>query len=468
MSINSAAESGFTHPDTFTTMSENKEKARKKIVVYVFAIYWLLIFEGALRKWVFPEFHQIIFFLRDPIALLAYYTAWRYKIFSKSLILTTGVVLSLAFLPLIFYQVVVVKMHPLTLVYGWRMYFYYLPLAFVIKDSFGQEDIFKLISQTLYVAIPLSGLVFYQYISPPSHFINAAYGAGKAFVVTGNIVRTTGTFTFTAGQTFFASSLMAFLVIAWIYRKRFAVIPFHWLIIATLASISTLLLSGSRTAFFMTGLIVIAAFIGLVFTNETKLKLTGLAMIVVLVLLTVVLFMGPFKKSLEALGTRFEQAERSEGSAFRRALAPLVIFTRHIATSPTLGYGVGYGTGGGSKLATGKATLVLAEDEWSRIIMEAGPALGLLYILYRAGFTVFLGLQCIASARTNNNLIPAVFFGFIGFYIFAGQITHTGTIQGYNWIFVGLIMAAAKKQNEQQEDTKAPSIPLFPNIVQIS
>ena len=43
-------------------------------------IYWLLIFEGALRKWVFPEYQQIIFFLRDPIVLLAYIIAFRNQI----------------------------------------------------------------------------------------------------------------------------------------------------------------------------------------------------------------------------------------------------------------------------------------------------------------------------------------------------------------------------------------------------
>lgn len=445
----------------------NQELARKKIVKYIFLIYWMLIFEGAFRKWFFPEYHQIIFFLRDPVVLLVYIIALRNNIFTRDGFLTAGVIISLAFIPLIFLQVVLIKMNVLTLIYGWRVYFYYLPLAFVIKDAFRPEDIYKFIRQTLYVAIPLSILVYIQFISPRTSFINAGYNEGMVFVVTGNIVRTTGTFTFTAGQTFFASSLMAMLAFVWLYRKQYTLMPLFWLIIATGASMTHLLLSGSRTAFFMTGLIIAATFFGLLFTNNVKMKFTGAALIVFLLLIGTVMFMGPFRESFDALGTRFEQAEQSEGSAIRRALAPLIIFTDHITTTPIIGHGVGLGTGGGSQLATGKASLVLAEDEWSRIIMEAGPGFGLMFILYRIIFTLSLVKQAIKSARRDNNLLPMMFLGFIGYYLFAGQITHIGTLMGYNWIFVGLIMAAAKKQVESKLPVFNKAEPLYPNIVRI-
>jgi hypothetical protein len=454
--------------DTIALMMSNKEIARKKVVRYVFLIYWMLIFEGAFRKWFFPEYHQIIFFLRDPVVLLVYITAWRNNIFQRDGFLTAGIVISLAFIPVIFLQVVIVKMNMLTLIYGWRVYFYYLPLAFVIKDAFHLDDIHKLIRQTLYVAIPLSVLVYIQFISPRASFINSGYGDGKAFVVTGNIVRTTGTFTFTAGQTLFASSLMAMLAYVWFYRKQYVILPMLWLIIATCASMTHLLLSGSRTAFFMTGLIVAATFCGLMFTNSVKMKITGTGLMAFLLLFGTILFLGPFRESFEALGTRFQQAEQSEGSAFMRAIAPLIIFTRHITTTPILGYGIGFGTGGGSQLATGKASLVLAEDEWSRVIMEGGPGFGLLFIGYRIVFTLSLLRQAITSARLDNNLLPMMFFGFIGFYIFAGQITHIGTLMGYNWIFVGLIMAAAKKQADLKLSGLSTTEPLYPNIMKIS
>lgn len=441
----------------------NRERARKKIVRYVFIIYWVLIFEGAFRKWFFPEYSQLIFFLRDPIVLLVYIIALRNNLFAKDRYLFIGILIAAIFVPLIFLQVVAVKMNVLTLIYGWRVYFYYIPLAFVVKETFHLEDIHKFFRQTLYVAMPLSILVYIQFISPPYSFINAGYMKGLIFVVSGTIVRTTGTFTFTAGQTFFASSLMAILAYAWLYRTQHNFMPKLWLLVATFASMTHLLLSGSRTAFFMTGLIVLAAFFGLLFTNNAKMKFTGTAILVSLIIIGAVLFLGPFRDSFDALGSRFEHAENVEGSAIRRAFAPLIIFVSHLTSTPIIGYGVGFGTGGGSQLATGKASLVLAEDEWSRIIMEAGPAFGLLFIFFRIAFTISLFIQSVKSARNDNNVLPIILLGYIGFYLLAGQVTHIGTILGYTWIFVGLTMASTKigRAITTEKINKAP----YSNIV---
>lgn len=440
--------------------SSRSEKARKKIVRLVFIVYWLLIFEGALRKWAFPQYHEIIFFARDPFVLVIYFLAWRYRIVQRDKLLTVGLVISVIFIPLILAQIIVININPLTLIYGWRMYFFYLPLVFVIKDAFDVNDITKLIRQTLYVSIPLSILVYIQYISPPGSYINAGYSTGHIFVVANNIVRTTGTFTFTAGQTMFAGSLVAMLLIAWLQRKQNNVISILGLLLATGAGMTTLLLSGSRTAFFMAGLVVLATLFGLFLTRSMKKKFHGIALLVFLVIVGAMLFLGPYKKSFDALGTRFQQAEASEGSPFRRAFLPLILFTQRLTTTPVLGYGLGYGTSGGSKLATGKTQILLPEDELSRVAMEVGPAFGLLYIGYRVYFTFVLLARCMRSARQYNDLVPMIFLGFIGFYMLAGNITQTGTVHGYNWIFLGLLMSAAqkKKQPEQSRNRTELSI----------
>ena len=433
-----------------TRVGEKFEKSRRKIVSYIFVVYWLLIFEGALRKWAFPQFHEIIFFARDPIVLLIYIVAWRDHLVKWDSLLTTGMVISIIFIILMLIQFITIDINPLTLVYGWRMYFFYLPLAFVIKYTFNHEDINKLIRRTLYVGAPLSLLVYFQYISPPYSFINAGYSTSGVFIVADNIVRTTGTFTFTAGQTMFSASLIAMLVVAWLYRKRSPLLSMPWLVMASGAAIVTLLLTGSRTAFFMVGLIFMATFFGLLFTRSAKIKFTGTMLLVFLLVVGTVLFLGPFKKSFDALGTRFEQAENQEGSAIRRAFAPLIIFTQHVANAPLLGYGLGIGTSGGSLLSTGKMKSVLPEDEWSRITLEVGPLFAFIYLGYRIFFSLKIFGDCIRNAR-NNNLLPMIFLGFIGFYILAGQITHNGTIQGYNWIFIGLTMAVARKQAQTPE-----------------
>ena len=203
----------------------------------------------------------------------------------------------------------------------------------------------------------------------------------------------------------------------------------------------------------MAGLVVLGTFFGLQLTKGASQKVTGTLLLIFLICVSTLLFIGPFKDSLDALGTRFNQADRQEGGVVHRAFYPLFAFTERVVTTSPLGVGVGFGTSGGSRLATGKSRIVLPEDEWSRVVMEAGPVFGLLYICYRILFTLAIFKDCIRSAR-RNNLLPMIFLGFIGFYMLAGNITQTGTVHGFNWIFVGLTLAAMKIQVQNTSNLK--------------
>ena len=173
-------------------------------------------------------------------------------------------------------------------------------------------------------------------------------------------------------------------------------------------------------------------------------KFTGTALLAFLLVTGTVLFLGPFKRSFEAINTRFEEAQSIEGSPIRRAFAPLIIFTQYVAAAPLLGHGLGIGTSGGAFLATGKMRMsTWPEDEWSRVTLEVGPFFALMFLGYRIFLSLIIFRDCVRSAR-NNNLLPMIFLSFIGFYVLAGAITHNGSVLAYNWIFVGLAMAAAR------------------------
>ena len=106
--------------------------------------------------------------------------------------------------------------------YGWRNYFYYIPLAFVIGANFHQDDLYRLIRQTLFVAIPIVLLVWLQVLSSADAVINAGiiegglYNAGVAR----GFVRTYGTFTSSSGQTLFVCSLIAMVLANWMLPER--------------------------------------------------------------------------------------------------------------------------------------------------------------------------------------------------------------------------------------------------------
>ncbi len=58
-------------------------------------VYLLLIFEGAIRKWMFPSLAQVLFFVRDPFVLTAYVLALPARVLSEieQRVMVTGLAL---------------------------------------------------------------------------------------------------------------------------------------------------------------------------------------------------------------------------------------------------------------------------------------------------------------------------------------------------------------------------------------
>jgi len=72
-------------------MMTARERGRRKLVALIMLVYVLLIFEGSIRKWMFPTLAQVLFFIRDPFVLIAYFLAFRHGFFPKrNVMMMTG------------------------------------------------------------------------------------------------------------------------------------------------------------------------------------------------------------------------------------------------------------------------------------------------------------------------------------------------------------------------------------------
>src|SRR5437762_6334593 len=60
--------------------SATLQNIRRLIYLYLF----LLIIEGALRKWIVPQFSNPLLLVRDPVVLAIYFLAWRAHIFPRN------------------------------------------------------------------------------------------------------------------------------------------------------------------------------------------------------------------------------------------------------------------------------------------------------------------------------------------------------------------------------------------------
>jgi hypothetical protein len=437
-------------------------------------IYWLLIFEGALRKWAFPQAQQYLFFIRDPFVLLVYFYALRDQLARHvSALLVWGGILSVVGVALVFSDLLSGSVSALVLAYGWRNYFLYLPLVFVIGKYLSSDDLNRLVKQTLLVAVPVSLVVVLQFLSPATAGINAGFIEGGLYQpgVVGGIVRTYGTFTSSAGQTPFVASLVALLLTAWILPKSGRPLRGAALVVATGAVVTCLALSGSRGAFIMASLVLASALVSSVLMTDAAMKSRAILIPIVITTVSTLLFTTIFSDAWQALATRSVRAYDAESAVYSfgtvgRAFAGFTDFVPILPTTPVFGYGLGtFGNAFGLQYTSLLQSSLTAESDWARNVLELGPVLGLLYIGLRVALVISLTRGAVMATRRSSNPMPLLLLGFGGILILEGQITGQGTVHGFGWLYAGFCMAAnrvhaypAKLQTEELV-TQNPLLP---------
>ncbi len=467
----------------FTQLADQRwESRRKRITHLIFAIYWLLIFEGVLRKWVAPHFARELFFIRDPLVAWVYYLALSERMqLQRSIFLIMGLVFGVICVPLVFLQFASSPyVHSWVLsVYGWRNYFFYFPLAFVIAKHFKAKEFEVLMRWTLILAIPIAVVVYFQFQSPATAPINQGIGTGEEVYrnagVALNRVRTYGTFTSSPGQGAFISSVLAMLLAVWLRPNNKRPLQGLALLAATAAVLSCLALSGSRGAMVAAGIIFAAAVAAALLVAGRTLAFQKL--FIPLLLLTGGIFLAPvvFPQAVEAFRLRWvgagydEQTAYGGGGILGRAIYELGSFRFLLASTPPQGYqlGIGGNAGGISGASSQNNTTVdprlisfgstergAAESDWGRQVIELGPVLGLLFIVFRVAFVIWLGQEAVAATVRSSDPLPLILFAFIGVDLFSGQITGHGTVNGYAWLFAGFCMSINRRGADSNQSRK--------------
>lgn len=447
--------------------SKSSRVAHSRLVNLIFVIYWLLIFEGALRKWVAPELKNYIFFVRMPFVLSVYGLAFHYGQWPKaSRILQVTYIM--AFISVI---LAIVQLgsggydsrYLLIAVYGWINYFLYIPLAFIISRQFGKEEINRLIRQTLWIAVASAPLVIMQYNASASDLINQGSGIDEEYIFHNlgsgmGLVRPFGFFTSTLGQQMFVASCIALTLATWLTPKHARQIKNTLLIPGTLASLVMLVLSQSRGLFFNVALILLAAGLGAWVSGNQRLLVRVVILPTLLIPAALVLWIMVFPIAFEAFSERLYTAWEHEAIYYRfgifsRAFTAFYSFVDYIESTPFFGFLLGIGGNAARLMAwvdlpkaaySNVGAIGWGENGWDRHIIELGPILGCAYILFRIGLTCWLSRIVLQKIRHTKNPTAILMFGFVGIMLLSGQITGHGTVNGYTWLFVGFCVAATK------------------------
>jgi hypothetical protein len=446
-------------------MNARYEKKRRVIVSFVLLIFLLWIFEGVLRKWIFPAESRILYFIRDPFVIVLYVYAlvtglWprKFGVLNIGLVLAVGV-LAISGIQLFVGYGIESNTSPLIFaLYGWRNYFLYIPLAFLIGEHFEKEDFNKIRNLTIFIGMLSSALVFLQFHAP----ITSAINVGSSDDVTQQFIglgldethtRPMGTFTSVVGQSGFVALLSAltFISLAGMgtARNRYREIA-----VGVLGAVATLICvaySGSRGEVMSLLVAMLTAMTLLTARGAVQQRNKIIKISFGVVVVGIILGLTWFRAGVEALIQRWTSAYSTEsvvftGGIFGRALYGFIDFGRLLFETPLIGLGLG--TAGNASTLLGATyhnavPLAIAETDWSRHIFELGPVVGVLLIAFRIAVFIWL-LRKVAATPT---IATTLLFGTVGLTELYGSIATHGSANVCGWLTIGFCLAALRNKN---------------------
>ena len=384
-------------------------RPRSKKMPALKKLFWLyfllLIFEGALRKWVLPGFSAPLLLVRDPVAVLIILEAHRTNKWPARWSVVMGV-LACALLGLCVWQMILGNNSWIAAVYGLRSYLLPFPVAFIMGENLDADDLRKFGAATLWLMLPLAALEVAQYLAPQGSILNAgAYKGAEQIYYVEEHVRASGTFSFVAGPTFY-NAIVAALLFYGLMNQKFAKKGLLWA--AVFALVLSVPVVGSRTLVVeLAGVAVcagIAAMFGVSqFVRVVKIVIPLLAVYLLVSLLPV------FSSASQSLRARSTNAYGTEGG-LRRAMVQRTSGTIVDAlikadySSHPIGIGMGRGAAAVSALATGKVQFVAGEYEFVRELVELGPISGILFSLFRFLLALSLMFSAIKCAQRREPL----------------------------------------------------------------
>ncbi len=424
---------------------------------------FLLIFEGALRKWILPGLATPLLLVREPIAiilvLIGFQRGWLNSMYC--VIMVVAAILSFIATFIFGHGVFTVAL------YGLRIYLLNFPLIFIMGHLLTRDDLLDIFRFFLYVSVPMSVLIGFQFYLPQEHWVNVGLGGEGSAGFSGAMghFRPPGTFSFISGLScffgFVACCLMCYLMMNYslIKEKKISTI---WLVIMSVAMLYAIPTSISRGLFF--GVIVTVIFVGFAAIRERRMGVkffnvlffVGLAIVVIVAL-------GVGNESIEAFTARYESAASAEGGGegtrgviMNRGLDGYFNFFGHNFDMPFFGYGMGLGTNAGAFLLGGNIYSFgfNAEGEFGRVFGESGILFGFTIILVRFTFSLSLLIKSYFLMVKRLDIVPWILCSVSFLGVFSSQ-WGIPTNLGFAILGGGLTLAAVNtsppiKKRKQQ------------------
>jgi len=427
----------------------------------LFGVFVLLIFEGALRKWVLPGAQAQIYLLKDVI-LLGVYLGFFLDRRRTQPTLRDGRAIKIILVVAFGFGCLEVlnPSSPSVLVglAGLKTYFLYAPIAFVLPYAIkSREHLLYLVRWYLIIAIPVAILGFVQVAAGPNSFISTyvSYSDDPAVLVrfgqAYDLVRTSGTFSYISGYSAYLS-FIAFLAIGYNMAQSWRIKGNVVLLLALTVVIGAMFTTGSRGPIFTliaTGPIIFwLAVTGRILALRTAVRMA----VTVLVVGFVALNLSP--RAYEGFSNRVSE---SGDSTISRLLAPFDQTAEALSEAPV--FGVGIGTTHPSAMAIMGTDWpwwlqgMFTEAEMARVTVELGfVGLFLTYLL-----RLLIAVVAFRSSLSFKDPVYRSFGIVLAIYLglgVIGSIILNPTAGLYYWGSLGLVFAMRRLEQTAHRKVK--------------
>ena len=418
----------------------------------------LLVFEGALRKWVLPGAQDLIYFAKDGL-LAAAYAGFLASDGSRR---ARGVVRDPLLIVLLGFSIVIGAIEifnphlPNILVglLGFKAYFFYVPLLWVLPASFdSRAELWRFLYLYVLLAIPLGLLALLQFGSPASSALNtyARTGGSTTAISTfgsSSYVRVTSTFSYITGYVsyLFATALMILSLLStiqWHFKRYYILYGAFGL------TLIGMLVSGSRAPVLMFA--VTFPLYWWMTTGRDRQNFLAITRVLVVVGIFALVMAYAADDIVDAFYGRASSAHDASG----RILSPFLQPFELAGDAGVLGYGIGATHQAASLLVdTGDEPVswlpgLIVEDESGRVMIETG----ILGFLAFYGLRLYLVLVAFRMAvQMHDRFCRSVAVACLLFFLthLPTGIIFNVTASLYFWFFGGMIFLVARLDRQTE------------------
>ncbi|HVT18470.1 MAG TPA: hypothetical protein VHQ90_20120 [Thermoanaerobaculia bacterium] len=413
------------------------------------AVLVLLVVEGAIRKWLFPGAQDLVYLAKD-VLLVGVYVGFlsarprlRYRppsIPGLYAVLILGALFGLL-------EILNPRLPNLLVgIFGFKAYFLYVPLLFVVPVAFPTDrDLVLFLRRYILLSIPVGVLAVAQFLSPSSSALNTYargdLGMGTAGYIStfgsSEFVRVTASFSYISG---YGSYLVAItiLILSYLAATRWRLRRSLPTYIALGMALLGMLMTGSRGPVFMLSLLF-PVYWWLAVIRGGRWGATFARLLLGVTLLGVLIGSA----GADAVAAFRGRAAGTE-DVKSRIVAPFTAPFHLLSDAGPIGYGIGATHQTAAAVTSGLVPYswlhgLLSEVESGKVMLELGP-LGFFLIYFVRVYMIVFALRQVLVLRTTFH--RAVATACLLFFLaqLPGSVIFDITSDLYYWFFGGLLL----------------------------